>query len=91
MDRDGEGLTPWGIISHTESKGSNDMSIAEKLRERRGELGLTQRDLSALTGIHTQTIKLWETDKGEPSLSLFIKLCRATETHPMFFLGAAMG
>jgi len=51
-----------------------------RLRELRGERGLTQEGLAELAGVSRQTINSIETGRFEPSLSLALVLARLFET-----------
>jgi y4mF family transcriptional regulator len=44
------------------------------LKQRRNQLGITQTDLSELSGIALRTIKLVESGKNNPTLDTLIKL-----------------
>ena len=54
--------------------------MTSRLRELRGERGLTQEGLADLAGVSLQTINSIETGRFEPSLSLALVLARLFET-----------
>jgi putative transcriptional regulator len=54
--------------------------VTSRLRELRGERGLTQEGLAELAGVSRQTINSIETGRFEPSLSLALVLARLFET-----------
>ena len=56
------------------------MAVTTRLRELRGERGLTQEGLADLAGVSRQTINSIETGRFEPSLSLALVLARLFET-----------
>ena len=49
-------------------------NLGERLRKRRELLGLTQFQLTALSGISARTIQLVEQGKGNPSLDTLLQL-----------------
>jgi putative transcriptional regulator len=55
------------------------MAVTSRLRELRGERGLTQEGLAELAGVSRQTINSIETGRFEPSLSLALVLARLFE------------
>ena len=55
------------------------MAVTSRLRELRGERGLTQEGLAELAGVSRQTINSIETGRFEPSLSLALILARLFE------------
>jgi len=54
--------------------------VTSRLRELRGERGLTQEGLAELAGVSRQTINSIETGRFEPSLSLALVLARLFHT-----------
>ncbi len=52
------------------------MTLGERIRERRQELGLTQDDLAKALKVTPQHISAIETDKRAPSLDFLVKLAR---------------
>jgi putative transcriptional regulator len=55
------------------------MAVTNRVRELRGERGLTQGGLADLAGVSRQTINSIETGRFEPSLSLALVLARLFE------------
>ena len=56
------------------------MAVTNRVRELRGERGLTQEGLADLAHVSRQTINSIETGRFEPSLSLALVLARLFET-----------
>ena len=56
------------------------MAVTTRLRELRGERGLTQEGLAELAGVSRQTINSIETGRFEPSLGLALVLARLFNT-----------
>ncbi len=50
--------------------------ISKRLREARVTAGFTQKDIYQWLGIGQSTFSAWETGLGEPSIEVFLKLCR---------------
>ena len=48
--------------------------ICKIIKERRSLLGITQQDLSDISGVGLRTIKEIETNKGNPSVKTLIKI-----------------
>jgi transcriptional regulator with XRE-family HTH domain len=48
----------------------NKIEIAEIIKKRRADLGITQRDLSEITGIGLRTIKRMENAEGNVTLEV---------------------
>lgn len=53
------------------------MSFAERLADRRKELGLTQQGLADLAGIHMMQVHRYESGNTQPSLEVLKKLAVA--------------
>ena len=51
-----------------------DVNIYKKIKDRRILLGITQQDLSDISGVALRTIKQIETGKGNPSISTLTKI-----------------
>ena len=51
-----------------------DENIYKKIKERRILLGITQQDLSDISGVALRTIKQVETGKGNPSVNTLNKM-----------------
>jgi putative transcriptional regulator len=56
------------------------MAVTNRVRDLRGERGLTQEGLADLAGVSRQTINSIETGRFEPSLSLALVLAELFET-----------
>ena len=52
------------------------MTIGERIRERRQELGLTQDELAKTLDVTPQHISAIETDKRAPSLDFLVRLAK---------------
>jgi transcriptional regulator with XRE-family HTH domain len=52
----------------------NPTTIGEKLRNRRLELGLLQRDVAKIIGVDECSIYLWEQGKGNPRVYYYPKI-----------------
>ncbi len=50
------------------------IDICNKIKERRSLLGITQQDLSDISGVGLRTIKEIETGKGNPSIHILLKI-----------------
>ena len=55
------------------------MSIGQNIKKYRKEKGYTQRDLADLIGVSVQSISKWETDVGDPDISLVVPLASALD------------
>jgi DNA-binding XRE family transcriptional regulator len=53
---------------------SNPATIGEKLKNRRIELGLLQKDVANMIGICEGSITLWENNRNEPSIIYYPKI-----------------
>lgn len=51
------------------------IKIGEFIKEKRTQLGLTQRDLAEMLSISDKTVSKWETGNGLPDASLMMPLC----------------
>ena len=51
-----------------------DVIIYKKIKDRRILLGITQQDLSDISGVALRTIKQIETGKGNPSINTLTKI-----------------
>ena len=51
-----------------------DINIYKKVKDRRILLGITQQDLSDISGVALRTIKQIETGKGNPSINTLTKI-----------------
>jgi len=68
---------------------SSGMEPLTNLKEWRERRGLSQRELSALTGVHQISIHRLETGQLDPQLSTLRKLCAALHITPNQLLGVA--
>ena len=50
--------------------------ISKKLKDARKAAGFTQRDIYEWLGIGQSTFSAWETGQGEPSVEVFLMLCK---------------
>ena len=63
------------------------MSLSEKIRTRRHELGLTLENVGNAVGVHKSTVKRWEDgDIRSLKLSALPALCRVLLTDPNYFM-----
>jgi Zn-dependent peptidase ImmA (M78 family)/transcriptional regulator with XRE-family HTH domain len=60
--------------------------IAERIRQARLAAGFTQEQLADTVGMTKQVISKYENDKSEPNASVIIKLARALNQEPGYFL-----
>jgi len=54
----------------------NPKTIGEHLKKRRIELGMEQREVAALLGLHRTSVQLWERNVGEPGVKCFPAIIR---------------
>ncbi len=59
---------------HEKSDKMHLTDICNKIKERRSLLGITQQDLSDISGVGLRTIKEIETGKGNPSINTLLKI-----------------
>lgn len=64
------------------------MTIGEKIKYLRKQKGLTQTELSALTGIHQVSITKYEKGKMIPQPDQIQKIVEALDVSPMIFFGS---
>ena len=50
------------------------MDLEEVIKQRRSLLGVSQQDLADISGVGLRTIKLIESGKGNPSVSILQKI-----------------
>ena len=53
---------------------TNPTTIGEKLKNRRIELGLLQKDVANVIGVCEDSITLWENNRNEPSIIYYPKI-----------------
>lgn len=63
------------------------MSIGQRIKELREELGLSQMALSNATGISQSAIARWELGKSEPTASAIITLSKFFNETADYLLG----
>lgn len=63
------------------------MSIGQRIKELREELGLSQMALSNATGISQSAIAIWELGKSEPTASAIITLSKFFNETADYLLG----
>jgi len=51
-------------------------TLGEKLRNRRLELGLFQKDVAEILGVCTDTVTNWENNKTEPQIELYPEIIK---------------
>jgi transcriptional regulator with XRE-family HTH domain len=56
--------------------------LGQKVREARIGAGLTQEQLAAKAGISREYVNYIERNKRQPTVAIFIKLCKAMKIHP---------
>jgi putative transcriptional regulator len=61
-------------------------AIADRLREQRGDSGLTQEALAKKAGLDRKTVNRIENGLFSPSVDTIFRLCRVLETTPAKFL-----
>lgn len=67
------------------------MTIGERIRKKRKEIGLTQGQLAERSGIHPVSIRKYETNKMEPRISQIERLAGALECDPAYLAGWSLG
>ncbi|MDE5721975.1 MAG: helix-turn-helix domain-containing protein [Clostridia bacterium] len=63
------------------------MKFSERLKELRSEKGISQMELSKLTGISQSSIGRWELGRSEPTASSLIKLAEFFGESVEYLLG----
>ncbi|HUZ57496.1 MAG TPA: helix-turn-helix domain-containing protein [Hanamia sp.] len=53
---------------------TNPTTIGEKLKNRRLQLGLLQKDVANVIGVCEDSITLWENNRNEPSVVYYSKI-----------------
>lgn len=82
------------IISCRERGGLVDVDpklIAKRIRTKRTELGLTQKDLAEQVGVTPPAINRFEKGEKSPSVDTLLKLAKALGVSTDFLLGAESG
>jgi len=62
------------------------MTIGEKIRLKRKEKNLTQKELGALCGLHDVMIRQYETGTRNPKIATLSKIAKALDIHGSYFL-----
>jgi transcriptional regulator with XRE-family HTH domain len=60
----------------------NPTTIGEKVRNRRLELGLLQKDVAEIMGVCEDTITVWENGGASPQVNLYPKVTKFLEYFP---------
>ena len=63
------------------------MNMAEKIRQCRRKIDLTQPELADLVGVSPMTVRRWEWNERTPNASLIPKLAEALNTTAGYLLG----
>lgn len=65
------------------------MTVGERIKARREELGLTQKDLSEITGLEQVTVRIYENDSDHMDLSVIRieKIAKALSVSPAVLVG----
>lgn len=61
--------------------------ICERIKERRKELGMTQKELADVMHVSNQLISKWETGESVPTLEYLQQLSEALQTSVQFLMG----
>lgn len=61
--------------------------LATRIKERREQMELTQADLASLSQSTQKQIWLYESGKGEPSVSKLLVIAKVLKTSPDYLLG----
>lgn len=64
----------------------NDITLGRRIRQRRKEIGFSQRDLSRAAGVSDSSISLWESDNTAPRGENLHKLAAALQCTPTWLL-----
>ncbi|MDR2666499.1 MAG: helix-turn-helix transcriptional regulator [Holosporales bacterium] len=63
----------------------DDVDIGKKIKKRRKELKITQKQLATAAGCTFQQIQKYEDGHTRISIPAFLKICSALHTHPCYF------
>jgi len=61
--------------------------IAEKIKEHRLSLDMTQEDLASLICVSRAVISMWECEVRLPNINYMVRLCKVFKITPNEFLG----
>lgn len=64
----------------------NEMTLGQRIRQRRKQIGLNQRELSKAAGVSYSSISLWEGDNTAPRGENLHKLSKALQCSPTWIL-----
>jgi transcriptional regulator with XRE-family HTH domain len=78
-------------IVTNEEVAAQSLRIAQGLKARREELGLSKNLLSQMAGVSVQTVAFIESGTNSPSLATFMRLCEALGIDPSLLLRQALG
>jgi transcriptional regulator with XRE-family HTH domain len=65
---------------------TNNSSIGKKLRNKRKELKMTQKDLAASVGVTFQQLQKYESGQSKISIIMLVKLCDALNVSVNYFI-----
>ncbi|MDR1488436.1 MAG: helix-turn-helix domain-containing protein [Holosporales bacterium] len=65
---------------------SNLLSIGKKLKTKRQELKLTQKDLASSVGVTSQQLQKYESGQSKISIEMLLNLCRELKVNFDYFL-----
>ena len=68
----------------------NTAKIVEKLREKRKQLGLSQKELASRLGISNSRVSNWEQGINRPDADMLADICRVLEVSPSDLLGVTL-
>ena len=63
------------------------MKIAERIRQQRKLIKMSQEELSSLTGVSLKTVQRWEADERTPRIEIVPKLAEALSTSAEYLMG----
>ena len=66
------------------------MSLATELRKVRLAAGLTQEQLAAKANVSREYINYLERGKRQPTVAMFVRLCKAVKANPPDVLARAL-
>jgi transcriptional regulator with XRE-family HTH domain len=73
------------MVKYTFTDGDNKIDVGKKIKKRRKELKITQKQLATVTGCTFQQIQKYEDGYTRVSIPAFLKICSALHTHPCYF------
>lgn len=74
-----------------EEVAAQSLKIAQALKGRREELGLSKNLLAQKAGVSVQTVAFIESGTNSPSIATFLRLCQALDLRPWHLLNQAIG